>query len=75
MLLLLFVQENFEASDRQKVLDVITSPGVVPVGSEGYRMMSGGFTYILYFYPYPGKWFNLTNILKNGLKPPTGMEF
>lgn len=55
LLLLLFVQENFEASDRQKVLDVITSPGVVPVGSEGYRMMSGGFTYILYFYPYPGK--------------------
>ena len=44
LLLLLFVQENFEASDRQKVLDVITSPGVVPVGSEGYMMMSGGFT-------------------------------
>ena len=54
LLLLLFVQENFEASDRQKVLDVITSPGVVPIGSEGYIMMSGGFTQFFMFIPTQG---------------------
>ena len=30
---------------------------------------------IFYFHPYLGKWSNLTNILSDGLKPPTRLWF